>query len=48
MIQPDFHFWKRRYSHNEGKPVPEDFEYSSDNNPQKLSLTEMQKIIDNL
>ena len=48
MIQPDFYFWKRRYNHNAGKPVPEDFEYSSDNNPQKLSLTEMRKIIDNL
>jgi len=48
MIQPDFHFWNRRYKLNTGKPVPEDFEYSSDKNPQKLSLAEMRQIIDNL
>jgi UDP-N-acetylglucosamine 4,6-dehydratase len=48
VIQPDFKFWKRRCSWNDGKPVQEDFEYSSDTNPWKLTVDEMRKIIKTL
>jgi len=48
MIQPDFHFWQRRYNSNAGSPVPEDFEYTSGNNPWMLSEKEMKKIIQGL
>lgn len=48
MIQPDFHYWKKRYNSNDGRPVPEDFEYTSGNNPLVLSIEEMQKIVKNL
>jgi len=48
MIQPDFHYWKRRNNARDGHSVPEDFEYSSGNNPWKLDSEIMSKIIDNL
>ena len=48
MIQPDFHYWKRRYNARDGHSVPEDFEYSSGNNPWKLDSNSMRGIIDNL
>lgn len=44
-IQPDFHFWKKRYNSDGGKPVPEDFEYNSGTNPWQLSEEEMREII---
>jgi UDP-N-acetylglucosamine 4,6-dehydratase/5-epimerase len=33
-------------SRNGGRPCPEGFRYSSDNNPQWLTLTELQKLVD--
>lgn len=48
LIQPDFHYWKRRYNNKGGRTVPEDFEYSSDTNPWQLSKNEMKEIIRNL
>lgn len=48
MIQPEFHYWKKRYSSKKGKPVPEDFEYNSGTNPWTLTIREMQKILNNL
>jgi UDP-N-acetylglucosamine 4,6-dehydratase len=48
LIQPEFHFWKRRHNNNAGKPVPEDFEYNSGTNPWRLKTEEMLKIIKNL
>lgn len=48
MIQPEFHFWSRRYISNTGKPVAEDFEYNSGANPWMLTSEEMQKMLENL
>jgi UDP-N-acetylglucosamine 4,6-dehydratase len=48
VIQPDFSFWGRRFTNNEGKPVPEDFEYNSGSNPWKLTCDEMRKIVESL
>jgi len=48
LIQPDFHYWKRRYNNKGGRTVPEDFEYSSDKNPWQLSQNEMKEIINKL
>ncbi len=48
LIQPDFRFFRRRFNINNGKPVPEGFEYNSETNPWKLSIDEMQDIIRNL
>jgi len=47
MIQPDFHYWKRRYNGTDGQTVPEDFEYNSYTNPWQLSETEMKEMIQN-
>jgi len=48
IIQPDFRFWRRRYNCNDGKPVPEDFEYNSGTNPWRLSIHEMKEMTRNL
>lgn len=48
IIQPDFRFWEHRYNGNDGKPVPEDFEYNSATNPWRLSIDEMREIIKHL
>jgi UDP-N-acetylglucosamine 4,6-dehydratase/5-epimerase len=48
VIQPDFKFFDRRFDHNSGKPVPDDFEYNSETNLWKLSVEEMKEIIKNL
>lgn len=49
IMQPDFKFWSRRFTnHNNGKPVPEDFEYNSGTNPWKLTVEEMREMIKNL
>lgn len=45
IMQPDFKFWSRRSAWNGGKPVPEDFEYSSATNPQRLTVEEMKEMI---
>jgi UDP-N-acetylglucosamine 4,6-dehydratase len=48
MIQPEFHYWKRRHKTKNGKPVTEDFEYNSGTNPWQLDPDNVLKIIDNL
>jgi UDP-N-acetylglucosamine 4,6-dehydratase len=48
VIQPEFKFWSRRSSENQGRQVPDDFEYSSDNNPWRLTIEEMREIIKDL
>ena len=48
LIQPDFRFWERRYTRNGAQQLPEDFEYSSDTNPWRLSVEEMKEIIGRL
>ena len=45
VVQPDFRFWERRSSWNGGRPVPDDFEYRSDNNPWRLNIEDMRKMI---
>lgn len=48
IIKPDFRFFGRRFNSNNGKPVPEGFEYNSETNPWKLGIDEMKNIIRNL
>ena len=48
LIQPDFNFWGRRFNGENGKPVSNDFEYSSDTNPWKLSIEEAREMIKKL
>jgi UDP-N-acetylglucosamine 4,6-dehydratase len=48
VIQPDFSFWGRRFINNDGKSLPDDFEYNSDTNPWKLTSAEMMEIIKSL
>jgi UDP-N-acetylglucosamine 4,6-dehydratase len=48
VIQPDFHFWGKRFKENGGKPVADDFEYNSDTNPWRLHPEEMLEILKNL
>ncbi len=45
IIQPDFEWWKPEKLHKEGKKVLENFEYSSGNNTQWLTIAQMQKCI---
>jgi UDP-N-acetylglucosamine 4,6-dehydratase len=47
VIKPDFRFFSRRYKNN-GRPVPEGYEYSSDTNPWKLTVAELHKMIKDL
>jgi UDP-N-acetylglucosamine 4,6-dehydratase len=47
VIQPDFKFWERRCSWDGGKKVPEEFEYSSETNPWRLTVEEMKEMIKN-
>lgn len=48
IIQPDFRFFGRRFDSNDGKPVPDDFEYNSETNSWKMTLKEMKEIIRSL
>jgi len=48
VIQPDFKFWHRRCSWDGGHSVPEQFEYSSESNPWRLSVEEMRALIEKL
>ena len=48
VIQPNFKFWDRRCSWNGGWSVPEQFEYSSESNPWRLSIEEMRELIKKL
>jgi len=48
VIRPDFRYFERRFVANAGKPVPEDFEYSSETNPWRLGVDEIKEMIDKL
>ena len=45
IIQPDFNFWGRRFNGENGKKISDDFEYSSDTNPWKLSIEEAREMV---
>jgi UDP-N-acetylglucosamine 4,6-dehydratase/5-epimerase len=45
IIQPDFRFFKHRFKNNDGRPVPEDFEYNSGTNSWWLTEEELRKIL---
>lgn len=47
IIQPDFPFWDIQVTnHNHGKPCPDGFRFSSDQNPQKLTIEALHEMID--
>ena len=46
VVQPEFHYWHRRSNWEKGAPVPDDFEYSSGDNPWRLTIDEMKAILD--
>lgn len=48
IIRPDFRFFERRYKNNGGRPVPEDFEYSSGTNTWWLTTEELRAMIKNV
>lgn len=48
IIQPDLTWWKNEAKNIGGKPVPEDFSYNSGTNTEWLSISDMQKLIENL
>ena len=48
IIQPDFDFWGRRFTNNDGQAVPDEFEYNSGDNPWMLTPEEMGEIIRSL
>jgi len=48
VMQPEFKFWERRCSWDGGRQVPEDFEYSSETNPWRLTVEEMRSMIEKL
>jgi UDP-N-acetylglucosamine 4,6-dehydratase len=46
VIQPDFGFWQGRYDDDGKRSVPEDFEYSSNTNPWRLTIDDMRKMVE--
>ena len=48
VMQPEFKFWERRCSWDGGRQVPEDFEYSSETNPWRLTVEDMRAMIEKL
>ena len=48
IIQPDFEWWQQKKLHSNGKKVSENFEYTSGNNTQWLTIKQMQKLIQEL
>lgn len=48
LVQPEFRFFRRRFKNSGGKPIPEDFEYSSEANPRWLTLEELKYMVKNI
>ena len=48
IIKPDYKDWNSSILAEQGKPVPDDFEYHSGNNAEWLSVDDMQKLIDEI
>jgi len=46
VIKPDFKFFQRRFCEDGCRPAADDFVYSSDTNPWKLSVEDMRSLID--
>jgi UDP-N-acetylglucosamine 4,6-dehydratase len=47
VIAPDHPFWTW-HTPEGGRPVPDGFKYTSDTNPQKLSLEELRQMVEDL
>ena len=47
VIKPKFRFFDRRFNEDGCRPVPEDFEYSSDKNDEWLSVEQLREMIGN-
>jgi len=47
IIQPEFSWW-RLGNHKDGKPIEEDFEYTSDKNEEWLTVEEMREMLKQL
>ena len=45
IVQPEFHYWSRRSDWEKGTAVADDFEYSSGDNPWRLTIDEMKEIL---
>jgi len=48
VIQPQYNYWSRRSGWDEGRKVPDDFEYQSGTNPWRLSIEEMRELLNDL
>ena len=48
IIQPDFEWWKPENLRKDVKKVSDDFEYHSGNNPQWLSIEQIQRLVSEL
>lgn len=48
VIQPQFKYWDRRSSWDEGRKVPDGFEYNSGTNPWRLTIEEMKAMLSDL
>ena len=48
IIQPEFDFWYERINDEKSRPVPDDFEYDSQNNKHFLTVDEMRNLISNI
>ncbi len=48
IMRPDFRFFGRRFNHDDGTPVPEDFEYNSGTNTSWLTAEELREIVGKL
>lgn len=48
IIQPNFNFFKHRFNSNNGKPVPEGFEYNSETNSWKMTIEEAREMVKGL
>lgn len=45
LIKPNFWYFDRRFNHEMGSPVPEDFEYNSGTNTWSLTTEELRQIV---
>lgn len=45
IVEPEFPFWRALKNGQDGKPLPEGFNYSSDNNSQWLSKNDLKNIL---
>jgi len=48
VIQPQYNYWTRRSSWDNGRKVADNFEYDSGTNPWRLSIEEMREMLNDL